>query len=29
MSILVDKNIKDVTQGMTGEIGSFRTQQAR
>ncbi len=29
MSILVDKNTKVITQGMTGETGTFHTQQAR
>ncbi|WP_228243623.1 succinate--CoA ligase subunit alpha [Porphyrobacter sp. GA68] len=28
MSILVDKNTKVITQGMTGETGTFHTQQA-
>ena len=28
MSILVDKNTKVITQGMTGETGSFHTQTA-
>src|SRR3546814_5561142 len=28
MSILVDKNTKVITQGMTGETGSFHTQAA-
>ena len=28
MSILVDRNTKVITQGMTGETGSFHTQQA-
>jgi len=28
MSILVDKNTKIITQGMTGETGTFHTQQA-
>src|SRR6476646_9892071 len=28
MSILVDKNTKLITQGMTGETGTFHTQQA-
>ena len=28
MSILVDKNTKVITQGMTGETGSFHTEQA-
>jgi succinyl-CoA synthetase alpha subunit len=29
MSILVDKHTKVITQGMTGETGTFHTQQAR
>lgn len=29
MSILVDKNTKFITQGMTGETSTFHTQQAR
>ena len=28
MSILVDSNTKVITQGMTGETGTFHTQQA-
>jgi len=28
VSILVDKNTKVITQGMTGETGTFHTQQA-
>ena len=28
MSILVNKNTKVITQGMTGETGTFHTQQA-
>ena len=28
MSILVDRNTKVITQGMTGETGTFHTQQA-
>ena len=28
MSILVDKNTKVITQGMTGDTGTFHTQQA-
>jgi succinyl-CoA synthetase alpha subunit len=28
MSILVKKNTKVITQGMTGETGTFHTQQA-
>ena len=28
MSILVDKHTKVITQGMTGETGTFHTQQA-
>ena len=28
MSILVDKNTKVITQGMTGETGSFHTKMA-
>ena len=28
MSILVDKNTKVITQGMTGETGTFHTEQA-
>ena len=28
MSILVDKNTKVITQGMTGNTGTFHTQQA-
>ena len=28
MSILVDKNTKVITQGMTGETGTFHTRQA-
>ncbi|HTK71774.1 MAG TPA: succinate--CoA ligase subunit alpha, partial [Croceibacterium sp.] len=28
MAILVDKNTKVITQGMTGETGTFHTQQA-
>jgi len=28
MSILVDKNTKVITQGMTGETGSFHTKVA-
>lgn len=29
MSILVDKHTKVITQGMTGETGTFHTEQAR
>ena len=29
MSILVNKNTKVITQGMTGSTGSFHTQAAR
>src|SRR3569833_4181700 len=29
MSILVDRNTKVITQGMTGDTGTFHTQQAR
>ncbi len=29
MSILVDKHTKVITQGMTGETGTFHTRQAR
>ena len=28
MSILVDRNTKVITQGMTGETGTFHTRQA-
>src|SRR5690606_24355973 len=28
MSILIDRNTKVITQGMTGETGTFHTQQA-
>ena len=28
MSILVDKHTKVITQGMTGETGTFHTEQA-
>jgi succinyl-CoA synthetase alpha subunit len=28
MSILIDKNTKVITQGMTGKTGTFHTQQA-
>ena len=28
MSILVDRSTKVITQGMTGETGTFHTQQA-
>ena len=28
MSILIDKNTKVITQGMTGDTGTFHTQQA-
>ena len=28
MSILVDRNTKVITQGMTGETGTFHTEQA-
>src|SRR3546814_12455481 len=28
MSILIDKNTKDITQGMTGATGTFHTEQA-
>ena len=28
MSIIVDRNTKVITQGMTGETGTFHTQQA-
>ena len=28
MSILVDKSTKVITQGMTGDTGTFHTQQA-
>ncbi len=29
MSILVNSNTKVITQGMTGETGTFHTEQAR
>lgn len=29
MSILVNANTRVITQGMTGEIGTFHTQHAR
>ena len=29
MSILVNKNTKVITQGMTGETGTFHTEAAR